>query len=312
MNDQPISKVGGIRPDSPFKPFIDKLGVTSKRFFYDSFYNPTEYGSTKDQIASRIYGMLRYPTFDAMFGTKENKLDMFECLQEGKVVLISSPKSILGTEGSQLFSRYMVALTLQAAFERITVKKEDWHPALLVLDEAQDIIDEIKTPQLLEQAREFKLGVAISHQNIKGQLTDALFSSISANTRIKYAGTRSHQDASMMSRDMHCEPDFIMKQPIGCFACYVGGMTDHPFIVQLKLGEIDEWQKMSDKEFKILCSVLNYHFGIPKPETQKPPVKEVSELQRSHGAEAHTKIVAPQPKSAPVDDDSHTKAAKDW
>ena len=83
-------------------------------------------------------------------------------------------------------------------------------------------------------------GVTIAHQNIMGQLNETLVSSISANTRIKYAGTRSHQDASMMARDMHCEPEFIMSQKVGQFACFVGGMTDHPFSVQLKLGEIDD------------------------------------------------------------------------
>ena len=103
--------------------------------------------------------MLRVPAFDAMFSTHENKIDMFDHLQNGRVVLISSAKGILGTEGSQLFSRYMVALTLQAAFERITVPKQQWHPALLVIDEAQDVVDEVKTQELLQQAREFKLGV---------------------------------------------------------------------------------------------------------------------------------------------------------
>jgi hypothetical protein len=269
MND-PVPKSGGIPPNSPFKKFIDKLGPTSKRFFYDSFYNATECASTKDQIATRIYGMLRYPTFEAMFGTTENKLDMFDCLQKGKIVLVSSPKSILGTEGSQLFSRYMVALTLQAAFERITVNKKTWHPAFLVIDEAQDVIDEIKTPEMLAQMREFRMGCTIAHQNIRGQLPEALYSSISANTRIKYAGTRSSQDASMMAKDMHCDPEFIMKQPTGSFATFVGGMTDHPFVSQFRLGQIDDWETMSDEEFDLLCKRLNGIYGVT-PEKQNPP-----------------------------------------
>jgi len=122
MNDPVKDKYGGIRPESRFKPYIDDMGNTAQRFFYDYFYHPSEYAETKRQIANRIFGMLRYPAFNAMFSAAENKLDMFECLK-GKVVLGSSPKSVLGADGSQLFSRYMVALTLQAAFERITVHK---------------------------------------------------------------------------------------------------------------------------------------------------------------------------------------------
>ena len=90
-------------------------------------------------------------------------------------MLISSPKAVLGTEGSQLFSRYMVALTLQAAFERLTIKRDTWHPALLVIDEAQDVMDEVKTQELLQQARQFKLGVTVAHQQIRPQLTEAGF-----------------------------------------------------------------------------------------------------------------------------------------
>jgi hypothetical protein len=277
MSDKPIPKTGGMRPDSPFKPFIDKLGPTAKRFFYDSFYDISEYGSTKDQIATRIFGILRYPAFDAMFSTTENKLDMFNCLQKGKVVLISSPKSVLGTEGSKIFSRYMVALTLQAAFERITIDKSKWHPAFLIIDEAQDVMDEVKTPELLEQAREFKLGVTIAHQDIKSQLPEALFSSISANTRIKYAGTRSHMSASMMARDMHCEPEFITSQKVGQFACFVGGMTDHPFSVQLKLGEIDDYNMMSSAEFNVVCKCLAIDFGV----SQKAPEKRAESVTTS-------------------------------
>jgi hypothetical protein len=279
MND-PVPKAGGIPPTSPFKPYIDKLGPTSKRFFYDSFYNPTEYGATKDQISSRIYGMLRYPTFDAMFSTTQNNVDMFDHLQKGRIVLISSPKSILGTEGSQLFSRYMVALTLQAAFERIAISRDKWNPAFLIIDEAQDVIDEVKTPELLEQAREFKLGVTIAHQNIKGQLPDALFSSISANTRIKYAGTRSSQDATVMARDMHCEPEFIMKQPIGSFACFVGGMTEHPFTISLELGDIATYQKMGLSDFDGLVEKLSQFIGVDETHegsTEPEPLRETME-----------------------------------
>ncbi|MCW2114449.1 cell envelope integrity protein TolA [Bradyrhizobium elkanii] len=275
MMDRPVSKTGGIRPDSPFKPYVDRLGPTAKRFFNDSFYDIAEYGATKDQIATRLYGILRYPAFDAMFSTTENKLDMFDCLQKGKTILVSSPKGALGAEGSKIFSKYMVALTLQAAFERKSIDKKKWRPAFLYIDEAQDVMDDVKTPELLEQAREFRLGVILAHQSIKSQLNEALFAAISANTRIKYAGTRSHGDASLMAKDMHCEPDFITKHKTGEFACYVGGMTDHPFTVKFPIGAIDRYTKMDAKEFNNLVAVLKYHYGV-KPETQTAPAKSAA------------------------------------
>jgi len=61
MNDKPIPKVGGMRPDSPFKLYIDELRPTAKRFFYNSFYDITEYGATKDHktITTRRLPLLR-------------------------------------------------------------------------------------------------------------------------------------------------------------------------------------------------------------------------------------------------------------
>jgi hypothetical protein len=281
-----------MRPDSPFKPFIDKLHAAAQRFFRDSFYDITEYGATKDQIASRIFGMLRYPAFDTMFSIPKNKIDMFEYLQNGNVVLISSPKAILGTEGSQLFSRYMVALTLQAAFERITIPKEQWHPALLIIDEAQDVVDEVKTQELLQQAREFKLGVTIAHQQIKGQLTEALFSTISANTRIKYAGTRSYQDASAMAHDMNCEPQFLMQRQIGEFACYVGAMTPSPFIVTVPLGQVNMLPRLSDSDFKRMSLLAKLRFGV---KNDQPPKVESVQIQTVEKIEKNNDPSTPAP-----------------
>jgi hypothetical protein len=269
MNDKPVQKIGGMRLDSPFKPYIDRLGPTAKRFFYDSFYDITEYGATKDQIATRLYGMLRFSTFDAMFSTTENKIDMFRHLQDRDIVLISSPKAILGTEGSQLFSRYMVALTLQAAFERLTIKRDTWHPALLVIDEAQDVMDEVKTQELLQQARQFKLGVTVAHQQIRPQLTEALFSTISANTRIKYAAARSYEVAAAMARDMFCEPEFLMQRPVGEFACFVGGMTQHPFIVQVPLDYVINLPKMHPTHFEQLVEDMRKKYGVTEEEVKE-------------------------------------------
>lgn len=161
------------------------------------------------------------------------------------------------------------------------------------------MIDEVKTPELLEQAREFKLGVTIAHQNIKGQLTDALFSSISANTRIKYAGTRSSQDATVMARDMHCEPEFIMKQPIGSFACFVGGMTEHPFTVSLELGDIATYQKMEPSDFDDLVDGLSQLIGVEETQEGSNTKSEPSRVFPSQPAEADKPILQRHGTSVP-------------
>lgn len=294
---------------SRFKPYILRQPFTNQRFFRDFFFHPTEYAETKRQTANRIFGMLQYPEFDAMFSTPERKVDMFECLQERKIVLISSPTATLGEAGSTLFSRLCVAMTLSAAFERLAHPKHTWSPAFLVIDEAQTVVDEQKTQQLLQQAREFRLGVTLAHQQIKGQLSEALFSTLSANTRIKYAGTRSYQDAAMMARDMgQCDPSFILNQKIEeaqrrtHFACYVDGLTPQPLSVEIELGAINKQPRMSDEAYKKL---IERNRALVSTDYE-PPLYAPSPAPQTHerppeGGRPATQSSIPQTHDAPTE-----------
>ena len=282
LRDPVAGKTGGIRPDSPFKPYIDSLDLVSKDFFYNNFYDTTDYASTKDQIATPIFGMLRYSTFQQMFLTKENKIDMFELLQSkpGKIILVSSPQAMLGADGSQLFCRYIVALAPQGAYERINIPESQWRPAYILMDEAQEMVDEVKTGALLTQMRHFKLGALLAHQNIKPQLTDGMFSTLSANTRIKCASTRSYADAAAMAKDMRCTPEFIMnQQKTGTtvrFALFCDGVTPHPFSFEVDFIETNNFDKVSGEEYKRRIDLMKKRYGAPpiKPDlpiTHKPP-----------------------------------------
>ena len=59
------------------------------------------------------------PAFDRMFSSTINKLDMFDAMQTGKIVLVNTSKALLKSDASALFGRYMIALAIRAAFERV-------------------------------------------------------------------------------------------------------------------------------------------------------------------------------------------------
>jgi hypothetical protein len=103
---------------SPFAEYIKALDPTSQAFFKNQFYKGGEFNQTKQQIARRLYGVLQVPAFDRMFSSKVNKLDMFEAMQGGKVVLVNTSKALLKSDASALFGRYIIALAVKAAFER--------------------------------------------------------------------------------------------------------------------------------------------------------------------------------------------------
>ena len=234
---------------SPFGEHIRKLDHTSQAYFENQFFTKT-YSQTKQQIARRLYSVLQVPAFDRMFAARINRLDMFEALQTGSVVLINTSKALLKTDASALFGRYMIARVISAAFERIAVTAEKRNPAFLIVDEAAEYFDE-NLETLLSQARKFNVGVLFAHQHLD-QLTPALRAAVAANTSIKIAGGVSDKDARALASDMRTTPDFIAGMAKHAksteFACYVRNYTDNAVRLEIPFGALERAPKMNSAE----------------------------------------------------------------
>ena len=125
---------------SPFGAAIGTLDGTARAFFEAHFFTKA-FVDTKRQIARRIYDFIRNKTFERMFSSPVNKLDMFAAMNAGAIVLVNTSKALLKSSASALFGRYMIALTLRAAFERVAIPPEQRRPAFLIVDEAADYFD---------------------------------------------------------------------------------------------------------------------------------------------------------------------------
>ncbi len=252
---EPVDRSGGIPTGSRFKPFIEQQPPIVRRFFTDLFYHPTEYGETKRQIQNRIFDLLENPAFSAMFSTTECKLDLFDIIQNRKILLVNSSPSALGEKAAPLLGRYIIALALSSAYARLSIPKSEWTPTYIVIDEAQMFVDEEKTQPLLQQAREFNLGVVLAHQKL-ADLTPTLSATFAANTSIRYAGGVSASDAAFMAKNMHCKSDFIMAQrktgATTSFATYVRGYTDRAVSLSVALGILDDEPKMDAAAYNAL------------------------------------------------------------
>jgi hypothetical protein len=240
---------------STFAEHIEKLDATSQAYFRNQFFT-RRYADLRQQIARRLYGVLGVPSFDRMFSATDNRLDMFDAIQTGKVVLINTSKALLKSDASALFGRYMIARVISAAFERIAVTPERRNPAYLVVDEAGDYFDDnIET--LLSQARKFNLGVVLAHQHLD-QLTAGLRSSVAANTSIKLAGGVSDKDARALAADMRTDADFItsMKKQTRSteFACYVRNHTANALRLEIPFGSLERAPKMTAAQHAALVS----------------------------------------------------------
>lgn len=88
----------------PFKAQMAALDGSARYFFENEFFDPS-FNATKKQILKRLWGILSTPAFERMFAQKDNKLDLFAAMNEGKIVLVSTAKDLLKQDGSQLFGQ---------------------------------------------------------------------------------------------------------------------------------------------------------------------------------------------------------------
>lgn len=261
--------------ESAFKHEIDRLEGLPQRFFKNEFYSKN-FNETRQQVKARLYSILQRPEFVAMFSASENKLDMFDALQTKKLVLVNTAMNVLGAEGSQIFGRYMIAQTLNAAFERITVDRSQWKPAHLYIDEFQLFADEQMTPQMLRLAREYNLGITMAMQDFHGRpFNDALRVSISTNTSIKYSSSPEGVDLRYVAQDLRTTPDFLQQQTKSGnnvrFACYARGQTQTAVSTTARIGALEAEPKMTDAHFSMRQLVNAKLLAVPSPAPQRDP-----------------------------------------
>ena len=256
-----------------YKPQMAALTGSARHFFETEFWSPS-FSATKSQILKRLWGVLATPAFERMFMQPENKLDLFSLLQEGRIVLVSTAKDVLKTEGSALFGRFILALLSQAALERSTLRPEERTPTFVYVDEAQEYFDDsIET--ILTQARKYRVGLTIAHQTLD-QLTPRLRSAILANTSVKLAGGVSAKDARALAYEMHTDADFLgsmrrrgMRTE---FAVWLKNRTPRAVRLSVPLGYLERQPTISETDHTVLIELSRAKYsGAGSAVTMPPP-----------------------------------------
>lgn len=292
-----INTLMDILDDDPkarrFTAQIDQLAAqdptgTVARFFARDFYD-TEFSATRKQIKTRLYEILARPEIARMFLASQNKLDLSDAIQSRKIVVVNTGMSYLGSSGSQLLGRYIIAMTMNAAFARYFMPKNQWNSVYLMCDEFQDFADTLNTPRLLRLVREYNMGVIMAHQSMYApELDDTLRSSIST-TAVKYAASPEGMDLTYMTRDLKCEKEFLSAQQVNAshvnFACYVRGLgLQHPFSLAVPKGNIEREPQMSEDAYQQLIAANRERMTAPLKATspaQLSPVDQAAPAPRS-------------------------------
>jgi hypothetical protein len=261
-----------------FKGYMQQLEGTPRRFFETQFFEKS-FVQTKKQIAYRLYGLLGEPTFERMFSHRRNKVDLFEAMNNGKIVLIHTAKDLLKKDGCQILGRFFIAMIAQAALQRATLSPEERRPFFVYIDEAYDYFDE-NIEDLLNQARKYKVGLILAHQNLD-QLPQKLEATLMASASIKFVGGVNSSDARAFAKEMRCDADFLQsmrRYPDHTeFACFIRNHTPKAVRLSVPFGVMEDLPKASEEDYQILLGENRERYGEPRAEAPVEVVAKVPE-----------------------------------
>lgn len=231
-----------------FRPHMEKLPGSARAFFETRFFDKG-FNETKKQILTRLWGVLSNATFERMFSHERNKVDLYDAMSGGKIVLINTAKELLTHDGAAIFGRFFIALISQAALQRSALQPHERNPAFVYVDEAQDYFDD-KIGHLLNQARKYRVGMVLAHQNLD-QLSAGLRASVMSSTSIKLAGGVSAKDARALAEEMRIDAEFLQKMRKSRerteFACFVRNFTPQAVQVSVPLGYLEAQPRLEDE-----------------------------------------------------------------
>jgi len=273
----------------PYKPYMESLDGSAKRFFEREFFSPG-FRATKQQILRRLWGVLANPVFERMFSYPENKIDLFEAMNEGKIILINTAKDLLKAENCSIFGRFFIARIAQAALERATIEENERRTNFVYIDEAHDYFDET-LEQLFNQARKYGVGLHVAVQHLE-QMPTRLRSTVMASTSLKFAGGVSAKDAHALSDDMQTDAEFIsgMRKRRGRseFAAFIKNRTPQALRINVELGAINSLPMMDDGAYQSLIDANRARYCAT-----------LDEVERIIGAQDETAPAKPDPDPEP-------------
>jgi hypothetical protein len=184
-----------------------------------------------------------------MFQNPRNKVNIFEAMNRGCLILIHTAKDLLKQEGCEILGRFFIALIAQAAQERAAIPQHNRTPTFVYIDEAHDYFDE-NIENLLEQARKYQVGMILAHQHLAQFENRQLRASVATNTAIKLAGGVSEEDAKALAANMGTTPEFLQSmkkyesEKRTEFASFVKDATPHAIRLSVPLGMMEEQPKI--------------------------------------------------------------------
>jgi hypothetical protein len=239
---------------SKFAAAIAALPPIDQGFFHTQWFH-SSMEPTKSAIAWRLYAALSSDAFRRMFGAKHNSVNFDRLIAERKVVIVKGGFDALGEEGMRVFLQFLVAQYYAAGMRRLRLPEQERHLNLFICDEASHILTSPIVARLLFDLRKVSCGLLCATQ-VWEQVSTDVKAAVLGNTAIKTIGPVQFSDASVLSREMYCDPSFIRNMqrdhadPYAPWAMYVNGMTKTAARVTVPFGVLERMPKQRGGHFQ--------------------------------------------------------------
>lgn len=229
------------------------------------YYWKNEYPMVRKGIApllTRIDTFLRPKLVRYMLAQKKG-VDISECLNDNKIVLLKLSQGLIGEQNSYLLGSLFLAKFNQAALARQSKNRTERTPYMLYLDEFQNFI----TPsieRILSGSRKYGLGLTIAHQEL-GQIQDtSLLNSVLSNPKTRICFRLGDNDAKKLeSGYSYFEQSDLQSLERGEAIMRIGSSTNDFNIKTNILGEVT-----TDYSEFIISSVRE-KYGTPRLEVEE-------------------------------------------
>ncbi len=196
-----------------------------------------------EYLSSKFVDFVFDPKLRLMFGQKHSTIDLFDILQEGRILLVNLSKGRLAEANSRFLGMLLLAGLYAAALKRTHIPEQERRPFHLYVDEFQSLATESFT-LLMTEARKFGLSLVLANQFLS-QVADArIVSGILGNARTIACFRVSHADGQLM--EPLYKPYFDCLDLVNlpnwnaCLRTSIGGQVTAPFT--LRTVPIDEGQ----------------------------------------------------------------------
>lgn len=237
-------------------------------FMYD--WNHSTLTLSKAAIRNRLLFFIADPMLAPMINGRST-VNLEQCLNDGKVVIINVPKAA-GRFTSNVLSRLAIAFIHAIMLRRDTLERKDRKPCYLFLDEFQAMITNSLVSSLAE-CRKYGLNLVLATQSIHS-LDKQVRTAVLVNTGIKMVGILDHEGKSLFSKELDVPMEKLNTlEPLHFMVRKNDGKhTAFKFRVPILAKRFF----LSKDERKDLLDYLVYRSGIYKKITPSSPAPQLS------------------------------------